>query len=275
MESNLILELQHLVNTLPSSDTNYMIASYLLDHLFEIESITINDIADSCFTSCATVSRFVRNIGYDNFQAMKSTNGTNKYRTSKELFMNNREGLKFNTNNDQEELKSYVRDVTSALFNLADEIDFKAVDTLLAKIHNTDLVYICGTQLPGLLAEHLQFMLLNSHKRTYVARTRDQQYRMLEELRNFNGSKMVIILSANGNYCNVYKDIIFELIELGVYKAIVTHDPNLKWLPDFENVLLMADATNSKVGRYKLQLMIEIMVNRYYNLYVEELFGSK
>lgn len=273
MDTKLLAELQLIINTLPYKDTYYIIARYLVDHIRELDKININDLADACFTSTATISRFVRSIGYENFATMKSTLQSSNTKSFKELMIDNRQGLALETN-QKDELLLYVNDISAGLRNMAEKLDLDRVDRLVELIHDSKKVYFCGIQFPGMISSYIQFLLFNCKKVTQVAYTNQHHMKMLEDLKSDTNNSLVIVLSTNGNYLRMYNNVIIELIELGVKTAIVTHDQNLKRIKEFNEVILLGDTLNSKLGRYRIQFFVEILVNRYYIKYQHELDGE-
>jgi len=47
------------------------IADYVLDHLEQCKTITVNELATACEVADSTITRFVKEIGYSNFQQFK------------------------------------------------------------------------------------------------------------------------------------------------------------------------------------------------------------
>ncbi len=272
MDTKLLSELQYVYNSYPVTDTNHVIANFFLEHLYAMDSITITDVATACFTSNATISRFARNVGCENFQILKQGLASENKRTAKELLIDNKEDLKFTLGDDRKELEDYIERIHESLKGMAKTIDFEQIDQLNQLIHDYDVVYFCGTQLPGMLSNHIQFMLLNCSKVTHAVWTREQHERMIQDIRSRTDKVLVIVLSLNGNYTRVYSDVIIKLLELNVHKVLVTQDPNIKRIKNFDTVLVLGETENSKIGRYKLQLFLEVLLNRYTNTYGDSIF---
>lgn len=272
MDTKLLSELQYVYNSYPATDTNHVIARFFIENLFHMDSVTINDVSKACFTSNATISRFARNVGCDNFQVLKQGLASENRRTAKELIIDNKEDLKFNKGDDQKELEDYIDRIHVSLKGMADSIDFKAIDELNAMIHDYEDVYFCGTQLPGMLSNYIQFMLFNCGKVTHGVWTLEQHQRMIKEITGREDKVLVVIFSLNGNYTRVYSDVVMKLIDLNVHKALITQDPNVKRIKDFETVVVLGKTENSKIGRYKLQLFLEVLLNRYTNTYGDSIF---
>ena len=55
------------MNHLPQNDSNRIIVRYMLKNLRKIKDMSINDLAEACFTSPATVSRLIKKMDFLNY----------------------------------------------------------------------------------------------------------------------------------------------------------------------------------------------------------------
>lgn len=53
-------------------DTNYQIAYTLIENCYDIENMTIQELAEKCYVSVSTLNRFLKNYGYNKFTIFKS-----------------------------------------------------------------------------------------------------------------------------------------------------------------------------------------------------------
>ena len=67
-----IIDVERYVNGQYKKDTNYDIALALLTHYSVIPEKTINELSELCFVSPASISRFVKLIGFHSFQEFKN-----------------------------------------------------------------------------------------------------------------------------------------------------------------------------------------------------------
>ena len=70
-EVDILYILMSYVNVSSSQDMYYTIAHTILTHLERIPTISINDLADLCYTSPATISRFCKDLNCKNFANFK------------------------------------------------------------------------------------------------------------------------------------------------------------------------------------------------------------
>ena len=63
----IINKLNDIINNSQTSDPRYMISSFIKQNILIINSLTIKEVADGSHVSKAMVSKFVKELGYDNF----------------------------------------------------------------------------------------------------------------------------------------------------------------------------------------------------------------
>ena len=68
---NLVIILLSTINSELKDSNNYKIAKYLLENLHTLEDLSISDLANNCFVSNCSISRFCKEIGLDNYNTLK------------------------------------------------------------------------------------------------------------------------------------------------------------------------------------------------------------
>lgn len=260
MKNNLIAQLQSVVNNTPENDVNFVIADYLLRAVFdEKRELTINEIANKCYTSPATVSRFARQIGYDSFQELKKRCEISKS-SGTEILFDNLENMNFDFVNDRQILMNFAHNISESLEDLVIHLNFEEIDKLIELIHDSENVYIFGIQLSGLFAQHLQFLLMNMGK---VCRCYTDGVRQDAAAKSMPANSIAIILSVDGNLLRERRDTLFDIKENNAKLILITQNPTSKWNYLFDQIVYLGNFKSAKNGRYKLQFFLEIILNRY------------
>ena len=70
-ELDILYNLLTYINSSYSQDMYYTICYQVLNNIEKIPSISINELADLCYTSPATISRFCKALKCDNFAILK------------------------------------------------------------------------------------------------------------------------------------------------------------------------------------------------------------
>lgn len=259
MSINLVYELQALINSASESDTDKGIALYLLKNIQRVEDITINELANECYTSISTVSRFCKTIGLANFAELKQRIGEFRL-TSYESMSDNLEGLNFKHGNDV--AIDYATEIGNALKEFASSIDYEVLDEIVSLIHQSDRVIVFATQLPAFFAKYFQYLMLL--QRRYI------EFYDLQEDSSYSASQLsekdcAIVFSAEGNFIVRNRNVIIQILQTPAKKVLFTQNPGVKFIDRFDHVLFLGKRDAPKMGRYKIQLLVEILVNRYYH----------
>ncbi len=70
--NNLITSLLLFINNPEVRDTDYQIASCLLEHCYEIKNMTIRELAEKSYVSVSTINRFLKMYGFSRYSIFKS-----------------------------------------------------------------------------------------------------------------------------------------------------------------------------------------------------------
>ena len=71
MERRLLVRIEGLLNTEEAGTVDYAIGTYLRHNFSHLHNASLTDISKACNVSYASVSRFVRKLGYDDFFDLK------------------------------------------------------------------------------------------------------------------------------------------------------------------------------------------------------------
>lgn len=267
MHSDLIHQLQAIVDSSADSDSNRTIARYMLLHLMTLDSLSVQSIASACYASIATVSRFVRSLGFEGFAQLKQA--AVHYRHSidssardylKELSYDGRDG--------RETVVQYTAAIASAMEDFAASVSLEQLDRVAAAIHDAKGVAIYGFFQPGLLAKQLQFLFLSIGRYTEsydLVEDHEERARTMEE------GDLALFLSVDGNYVFGQGNAVLRLLrERGVKLVLMTQNPSPELHRQFDEVVLLGNRDSTRSGYYKLQLATELLFSRYMQLYRSE-----
>ena len=263
MHSDLIHQLQAIVDSSADNDSNRTIARYFLSHLMTLDSLSVQTIANACYASIATVSRFVRSLGYDSFAQLKQV--TVYYRHSVNASTKDYlEELPYHQG-DREAIASYTSNIADALVRFQQSVSLEQLDGVCRQIHDARDVALYGFYQPGLLAKQLQFLFLSIGRYT-------ESYDLVEDhaerARTMDRGDLAIFLSVDGNYVmGQGRQIIEQLRSRGVRVILLsqTREPSIHAM--FDEVVSLGTPDSKRAGYYKLQLCTELLFSRYMRLY--------
>lgn len=263
-KTSIVGKLQDLVISTTEGNINTTIARILLKKVgHDAPDITIETLADECFTSTASISRFSKKLGYSKFSDMKQAFIDYQSDTKNFINKNNFELTLDKTSNTQT-LTHYIKQISKSLHSLEEHLDLKQIDDLCKRIHDTENVYFFGTHSSGLLLEQFQYLLFSCGKYvTYFNGRMDQRKTFQKIIKN----SLVIVLSTDGNYFLKFSDLLFSLSSNDTYTVLITQNIQMKITNIFDEVLFLGQSSIKKSAPYQAQLLIDILYSRYYHLY--------
>lgn len=170
---------------------NYTIAKYILEHMDSVQSYSIKEFSEKCNVSVATVSRFCRKAGLENFFELKSKIYAN-YFTSKPEYQ-------FHRFSDADETipRAYLDAVVENVRILKDTLDYQLLDELVDDLHRYPRSGAFGAMHMENTARSLQNDLFRCRK---IINVRSGLPRQMNYLRSATEQDLIIIFSLSGSY---------------------------------------------------------------------------
>lgn len=260
------------LDTAQENDTNYNIALFMANNFYRIANMRISELASECFVSPATISRFCRALGYENFAHLKQECYT--FHSNDKKF-NNLINIPLETmkDNPQKATQDYVNQVIHYISDLPRTLNWREVDAMLKLIHDSDSVAFFGTQFSQSAALHFQTDLLMLEKFTMAYLDTSRQLECAKELTK---ESVAIIFTVNGFFTASGFKTIQYIKKSGCKVVLVTCNPDLDLKIPIDHRILLGDSKNKKPGKHSLLTAVELMSLRYYCLYypsIQELKG--
>lgn len=269
---NLFYRLIIFLDTAQENDRNYNIAWFMANNFYRIADMRISELASECFVSPATISRFCRALGYENFAHLKQECYT--FHSDDKKF-NNLINIPLETMKSNPEIatQEYVNQVIAYISDLPRILDWKEIDATLKLIHDCDSVAFFGTQFSQSAALHFQTDLLMLEKFTMAYMDSSRQLDCAKELTK---DSVAIIMTVNGYFTGSGFKILQYLKKSGCKVVLMTCNPELDIKIPIDHTILLGQSKNRKTGKHSLLTAVELMSLRYYSLYypsIQELKG--
>ncbi|GFP75388.1 MurR/RpiR family transcriptional regulator [Clostridium fungisolvens] len=185
---SIIILLLNVINTLDEDSVNFKIANYLLLNINSLEDFSMSTIAKNCNVSKATVSRFCKQIGVDNFYEFKficqnrRTDVIDKYYPIASL---------------ENSTTQFIDETIKALQLVKESLNSKVLNELVEDLIKYDKVAAFGHMQSGNIAVSLQHDLFSNGKMVYTRMPYIDQKQFIEAATKEN---LIIIFSASGTY---------------------------------------------------------------------------
>lgn len=264
---NLFYRLIIFLDTAAENDTNYNIAWFMANNFYRIANMRISELANECFVSPATISRFCRALGYENFAHLKQECYT--FHSNDKKF-NNLINISLETMKDNPKLatEQYANQVIQHISTLPEVLNWKEIDATLELIHDSEIVAFFGTQFSQSAALHFQTDLLMLEKFTMAYMDSSRQ---LECAKSLKKDSVAIIITVNGNFSKSGYKILQYIKKSGCKVVLMTCNSELDLKIPVDHRIQLGKSHNTKTGKHTLLTVIELMSIRYYSLYYPSL----
>lgn len=259
-----IYEWLNYLNRKPRDNTYAKIIVFLLTHAKEVEHLTISQIADRCFVSPATMTRFCQFFGIASFaQLRESLIGMNAMKSHNGLRLKEKE-LKELKSDPKAFLLSYEEEIHRAMTDVIQTIDIEAIDQLLEAIHQAKEVILIGYSSTLELAKDIQTAFISNQKLLFVAETEEIQQSFVKQL---NKDSMVLVISSYGTLLNKNTDLINEISNSPAMSVLFTQHTQNILTNLFDESINVTTTNYVRIGNYPLNFFFDYFVRRYASLY--------
>ncbi len=260
---NLFYRLLIYLDSANESDTNYNISWYMAHHISEVAHMGISKLARECFVSPATISRFCRTLGYENYAHLKHEC---EWFTSPGRKFNNLIHIPLEMMQDtpKESTDYYVQQICTSLSKLSSSLDWNIIDQVLKLIHDCEKVAFFGTQFSHSVALHFQTDLLMLEKFTMAYMERTRQIQCAKEL---DENSVAIIVTVGGRIYMGNEKMISYIKKSKAKIVVITNDKDsiIGFEPNY--IIEIGDKDYKKTGKHNLLTTMELMSLRYYSIY--------
>lgn len=234
-------KLNNYINNHGSNDINYNIALFLINNIGNIEAYNITELSKKCFVSQATVSRFIKKLGFEDYNSFKSE------------CLNYMDEIK----NKKIEESTNIESLNKELKLFKDKFNNIDIENIVLTLKKYNKIYISGLNYCYLMAQYFQMECFPLENIT-IKVIEDN-----EEIQNIEKDSLLIILTTTGNYFNINR-IVKEYIKNSNCEKILISirelDEKIKALFDKKYILNMD--SNIKDSRYIMMVLIDNIIDR-------------
>ena len=213
-------------NSEKHGSVNHTLSKYLLEHIDTIKDLNIKDLADACFMSPSTVSRFCKSLGLSDFNELKQ-----------EFYM-------IDYYRDQKFAKpelieeDFLLNISKEIIDLHQHLDYSKLKQLVEDLYNYKEVAVFGSMQSYSAALYLQTELYVSRK---IVCCKESQKNQLAYYKETTDENLIIIFSATGSYFNLIFERKSHIPYLKKPKVwVITYNPHLKIEnPDIDELIFV------------------------------------
>lgn len=241
-------------NTL-NQDIYYLIAIYILDHLDEIETMSINELAQNCHTSVPTINKFCHLMGIETFKKMKNILSTTRKGRLEQIEFRYKQ---FNVDNILNQIEAlYQKEINRS--EILDQIK-KIVDL----IYESKSVYFVGATYPlSLLLNFVEDMRI-FNKAVYLEHTSYKNNK-----RRYDENSLLIFITITGRFLTMNKQTFWDLYEdISPKKVMVSQNDTFLNFFKFDVFIKLYGDDDSEIENLIIIEIFNLIKYEYFMKYV-------
>lgn len=248
-------------NATPADSMLRSIIRKILVNLKDVGKMTIYDLADTCYTSPASISRLVKKLGYKNYSYFQKdiVDYVSKYEHHNRI-------LPPDSIPEGTELPDFFMETLLGLMeNMRQKLDKEKIRELARRIHDSEKISIYSYT--GYFAEiFLQSDIFISGK---ICDVFQQERDMFEHIKVLNKKDLVIILAPKCIQGIDSERLIDAIHDKGASVCVISNSKHLAGLKKAEMSFVTEGAMHS-VDILVLQSLLCILVMEYRRMYIDE-----
>lgn len=178
-EVDILYTLMSYVNVSSSQDMYYTIAHTILTNLDKIPTISINDLADLCYTSPSTISRFCKDMNCKNFANFKHEIAIALEYSKNELHLKEEDVYMISKNPEYLVDKIYNETIESLKMG-QETINIHDIDKICEMLYQAQKVQMIGYQFNKIISNDFQIKMLKLQKFIYAFVERGEDFQRLD-----------------------------------------------------------------------------------------------
>lgn len=265
-EVDILYTLMSYVNVSSSQDMYYAIAHTILTHLDKIPDISINDLADLCYTSPATISRFCKDLNCKNFANFKHEIAIALELAKEEIHMDPVDLQKIHKN-PQVLVDKIYQETIESLTMVHKSVNIHEIDKICEMIHNAKKVHMIGYQFNKIISNDFQMKMLKLRKFIYAFVERGDEIQRLDMI---DEDSLVIIITVRARK-QLIDSLLTKIHEHHPRVLLITMNKN--YHNEYIDEIVCIDGTESQYSESSMQgtmnflSLLDLIYVRYGLLY--------
>lgn len=248
------------VSTAPQQDANYAIALAMLNHYGQLKNLSLAEIADLCYVSKASISRFCRFMGFDGFRELHDcllqdfSIGTDYSRTFFDKLCAE----------PQVALQDYSEELIGNIRATAAPENTLHIPEMAMTMANSGRIAFFSHHFLWDIGRHLQSKMIRMDRYVELYLDYTQQ---LACARSLQKNDLAIVCTVGGSYPLRYPTIWNGLVTAGCPILVITQNASSSYWNFARFVLGCGTSNRNDVGKYGALMAVDLLTLHYLRQY--------
>lgn len=255
-------KLLNYISTTLVHDSNYDIAIILVKNYNKLHGMTISEVADLCYTSPASVSRFCRFFGFENFKEFRGyleQDFTMRTDYSKQFYA-------ILCKDEKMAISAYRDELIENIYATITEENIAVMRDVVSAMHESRNAAYFSHHFLWDIGRFFQskMMIMGKYVEQFI--DYDAQLKCAQSLQK---EDFAIICTVAGSYTMRYKKIWNAIEESGCRLLVITQNISSPYLNRADFVLRCGISNKDDIGKYSAMMVIDYLVMSYLKTFGE------
>lgn len=258
-------KLMGFVSTAPQHDANYNIALTMLKHYGRLKPMSIGEIADLCYVSKSSISRFCHFMGFDSFKEFRDS-----------LLQDFSIGTDYSRSffdklcaDPKEALADYSADLTRNIQATSSDENLERIPDMVAAMAASSRIAYFSHHFLWDIGRHFQSKMIRMERYVELYLNYDAQLTCAQGL---GKDDLSIVCSVGGSYPLRYPTIWNTLVSSGCRILVITQNGSSPYWNLASHVLNCGVSNRNDVGKYGALLAVDLLTFYYLRRYGRDYF---
>ncbi|MDR7678627.1 MurR/RpiR family transcriptional regulator [Lactiplantibacillus plantarum] len=254
------------LNQHTGEDTQTRIIHFLFSHYRRLEYMTIIELAQRCYVSPASISRFVHRFGYPSFEEMKHSLIL-EMRVSEPNFTyrlkpGSMQQLRTSPNDFYH---GFAEEISGAIMDTVATFSYESIDRLLHQIINAKQVVLFGFDTMLNTLRIFQSAMLSQGIVVQLGDTPEIQRDQTSQL---DHDSLAVVFSSFGMFFSKCPDVYSAIVQSEAHTILITQMSGSGiYSNTFDECLkISSSAINAEAGSYPMEFLLDYMARRMFAL---------
>ncbi|MFQ6794517.1 MurR/RpiR family transcriptional regulator [Thomasclavelia sp.] len=246
-----VYDLLYLINKAYTENNDVLIAKNLLENRYDLDRYSLDKLSEKTFFSQSSLSRFIKKIGYQNYNDFKN----NIIRSNWMIEKNNQTIKNREYSVIVDDIHKKISDCINNIYNL----DHQHLKRIIEKLKSANTIYFMGSELSMAMTHLLQMALISIGKEAYAIFDYHYQKEILTKLED---DSLLVVISIQQRAYSHIKDF---LVDNKMYKMLWTIDDDHDGLKYFDDYFVFGKEADDNLGYNELMYFILLVYNLVLN----------
>ncbi len=259
---NAYIALINFLNSSSPTDIYFKVAQNILQNLDRIKNASIHEVADLCYVSAPTISRFCKKLEYDSYGSFKSelSQAVSNYN-----YNNRYVSVDTKLNHEDNETASFLYQISQYSEALKNSISKEYIREINECIHNHKRVGFFSSN-PSYQLQYLQAdLLLTKHDVSFYQSPMDQ----MEYAKALNEDSIALVIKPERSESK-YLDEILSILKDNHVTIVMISNSQLSDSNKFADYLLCFDGNLHIVDSFCFEMLVSLLSIDYRRCYLSE-----